>query len=179
MISQLNALHGVYVRFFSSFMNVLGGSLLQLLARLTLAGVFWRSFLTKVETVGIFTYTEYINDFAIQRDHVKLPAFPLELKAATLHQFSNDFALPLLPGPVAAWLATLGEFILPLLLVAGLFTRFAALGLIVMTLVIQIFVLPDAWWGSHALWIVMAAYITAHGPGRLSLDHTFGNRFAA
>ena len=76
-------------------------------------------------------------------------------------------------------MATLGEFILPILLVLGLATRFAATGLLVMTLVIQFFVYPDAWWGTHAMWVVMALYVMAKGPGRLSIDHMLGNRFAS
>ncbi len=178
-MSHLHTLHAAYTGFFSTLTGLFAGSLLPLLARLTLAGVFWRSFLTKVETFGLFKYTEYINDFPIERAYVKLPVLPVELKPAVLHQFSNDFALPLIPPPAAAWMATLGEFILPLLLLAGILTRFAAFGLIIMTLVIQIFVLPEAWWGSHALWLVMGGYIVVNGPGRLSLDHTLGNRFAA
>lgn len=178
MTALFITLHELYERFFAGFRAVLGGSLLQLLVRLALAGVFWRSLLTKVETAKLFTYTEYINDFPVERARVRVPELPLEMKPATLHQFSNDFALPLLPGEVAAWMATLGEFILPILLVFGLFTRFAALGLLVMTLVIQLFVFPEAWWGTHALWAVMAMCLMAHGPGRLSIDHSFGNRFA-
>ncbi len=178
MMAFADRLHDLHERFFTAFRTVLGGSLLQLLARLTLAGVFWRSLLTKVETAKLFTYTEYINDFPVERAHMRVPEFPLELKPATLHQFANDFALPLIPGDVAAWMATLGEFVLPILLVPGLFTRFAAMGLLVMTVVIQLFVFPEAWWGTHALWAVMAIFIAAHGPGRLSLDHVFGNRFA-
>lgn len=178
-MSPVNQVHAAYTGFFSRLTAIFGGTLLPLLARLTLAGVFWRSLLTKVETFGVFKYTEYINDFAIERSHVKLPVLPLELKAATLQQFAGDFALPLIPASVAAWMATLGEFVLPILLLLGLFTRFAAFGLIIMTLVIQVFVFPEAWWGSHALWFVIAGYIAVKGPGRLSLDHTFGNRFAA
>ncbi|MBR9824585.1 MAG: DoxX family protein [Alphaproteobacteria bacterium] len=179
MNRPIQSLHTAYTQFFRTLTTLFGGSLLPLLARLTLAGVFWRSLLTKVETFGVFNYTEYINDFAIERSHVKLPVLPLELKAATLHQFAAEFALPLLPASAAAWMATIGEFILPILLLLGLMTRFAALGLIVMTLVIQFFVYPEAWWGSHALWMVMAGYLVVNGPGRLSIDHTLGNRFAA
>lgn len=179
MIDKFHPLHRLYTGFFAGFSNIFAGTLLPLLARLTLAGVFWRSLLTKVETFGVFKYTEFINDFAIERSHVKLPVLPLELKASTLHQFSTEFALPLLPASSAAWLATLGEFVLPLLLVLGVMTRFAASGLIIMTLVIQFFVYPEAWWASHALWIVLAAYIAVQGPGRLSLDHSFGNKFSA
>lgn len=179
MSSILNRAHGVYSSFYATVEKRLGGDLLTVLARLTLAGVFWRSLLTKVETVKLFKYTEYINDFPVERAHMRLPAFPLEIRPATYHQFNGDFALPLIPGELAALMATLGEFILPILLVLGLATRFAATGLLVMTLVIQFFVYPDAWWGTHAMWAVMALYVMAKGPGRLSIDHMLGNRFAS
>jgi putative oxidoreductase len=144
--------------------------LLSFFVRLTVAGVFWRSFLTKVETFGVLSYVEVINGFDIEKTRVKLPVLPLDLKPTTIAQFRGDFALPLLPAEAAAWMATLGEFILPVLLVLGLFTRFAAAGLLVMTAVIQIFVFPDAWWATHALWAALLLYLVGRGPGRLSLD---------
>jgi len=148
--------------------------LLSLFLRLTIAGVFWRSLLTKVETFGVWRYIEVINDFEIEKFHIKLPVLPLDLRPTTFAQFRGDFALPLLSAELAAWMATLGEFVLPILLVLGLFTRFAAAGLLVMTLVIQIFVFPEAWWASHALWAAMLLVIITRGPGRLSLDHGLG-----
>lgn len=155
----------------------LASDLVALLARLTLAGVFWRSLLTKVETFGLFQYTEYINDFAVERAHVKLPALPLEVKPAVFYQF-EQYDLPLLSPGLAAWLATLGEFILPIALLLGVFSRLSALGLIVMTLVIELFVIDGAFWGTHALWLSMALYLTACGPGRLSIDHFARGFFA-
>ncbi|MCC5982027.1 MAG: DoxX family protein [Oceanicaulis sp.] len=171
MFATLHRLHGK-----AAFLaeRLVAHDLLSLFMRITIAGVFWRSFLTKVETFGVWRYVEVINDFEIEKFHIRLPELPLEMKATTLAQFRGDFTLPLLPAELAAWMATLGEFILPILLVIGLFTRFAAAGLLVMTLVIQIFVFPDAWWASHALWAAMLLFIIGRGPGRLSLDHLLG-----
>lgn len=142
--------------------------------RLTIAGVFWRSLLTKVQTFGLFGYTELINDFPVQRYHVKLPVLPLDLRPAVIGQFENDFALPLIPGDIAAWMATLAEFTLPILIVLGVFTRLSALGLLGMTLVIQIFVFPGAWWSAHALWAALLIYLIARGGGAWSLDGLAG-----
>lgn len=177
-VSVIARLREWHSRGFSVLAGWLAPDFLPLLARLTLAGVFWRSLLTKVETVGLLTYTDYINDFAVERSRLKLPAFPLELKPAALAQFRNDFALPVLPPEAAAWMAVLAEFAFPLLLLAGLFTRLSALALLGMTLVIQIFVFPQAWWGTHALWTVMALYLVVQGPGRISLDTLTGRFFA-
>lgn len=68
------------------------------------------------------------------------------------------------------------EVVLPLLLIAGLFTRFAALGLLVMTLFIQFAVFPEwsHWWNPAAWWAVTLFAVTAFGPGRLSLDRMLG-----
>lgn len=169
----LARVHDVHQAAAGAFTRWLGGDVLQILARLTLAGVFWRSLLTKVEVTKLFTYTELINDFPVERAHVRLPSFPLEMKPATLYQF-EQYDLPLLPSGLAAWMATLGEFLLPLMLVFGVLTRLSAFGLLIMTLVIELFVIDGGWWGTHALWIVMAGYIIAHGPGRLSVDHWAG-----
>ena len=172
---QAYALHAKLISFVTAF---LGGAVLQVLARITLAGIFWRSFMTKIETVNVFTYTDYINDFAIERARMKLPEIPLEMKPGTYALFRDEYALPLIPSDVAAWMATLAEFTLPILLVLGILTRLSALALLGMTLVIQLFVYPDAWWGAHALWAVIALYIASYGPGRLSVDH-WADRFFA
>jgi putative oxidoreductase len=62
------------------------------------------------------------------------------------------------------------ELTLPLLLFAGLFTRFAALALLIMTLVIEIFVYPNAF-DTHGVWAVALLFLMKYGPGALSADH--------
>ena len=171
-------LHAAHQHVFALARRYLAGDALPLLARLALAGVFWRSLLTKVETVKLFTWTELINNFPVEHARMRLPDFPLTLRPAALHQFETDFVLPLVPPGIAVWVATLAEFVLPILLLLGLATRLSALALIGMTLVIQIFVFPDAWWPTHALWIVIAGYIALNGPGRASVDHWAGPVFA-
>ena len=90
--------------------------------------------------------------------------------------FSSEFKLHLPGGPyafpapgVVAFAAGSAEIVLPILLVLGLATRFAALGLLVMTLVVQLTV-PDGW-PLHITWAAMALAIMAWGAGRISLDH--------
>jgi putative oxidoreductase len=173
----------LYRTVFDAVETYAGRDFLPLLARLSLAGIFWRSLLTKVEVAKLFTYTElvtneHVTDFPIERARLRVPEFPLELKSSTVTLFENDFALPLLPANVLAWMATLGEFILPILLVLGLFTRLSALGLLGMTLVIQIFVFPEAWWATHSVWAVLAIYLAVQGPGRVSADHLLGKVFS-
>lgn len=62
------------------------------------------------------------------------------------------------------------ELILPALLIVGLATRFSALGLLLMTGVIQL-VFPEGWANFHLYWAALALSVMALGPGGLSLDH--------
>jgi putative oxidoreductase len=117
---------------------------LLLAARFALAAVFLLSGRTKVE--GLLT-----------------------LKESTYVLFREEYRVPLLPPDIAAHLATYAEHFLSLLLVLGLFTRVAALGLFGMTLVIQTFVYPDAW-PTHLTWIALQLLLVARGAGTLSLD---------
>ena len=119
-------------------------SVLLLVQRLGIAAVFFMSGRTKVE--GLLT----VNDTA------------LEL-------FRYEYALPVVKPELAAYAATYSEHLFPLLLVAGLFTRLSALALLVMTLVIQLFVYPDAW-PTHLSWAGLLLPLVALGGGRLSLD---------
>ena len=95
------------------------------------------------------------------------------IKDSTYFLFQYEYALPVIPHNVAAVLATLAEHVLPILLILGLGTRFAALGLLGMTAVIQIFVYPDAWI-THGLWAAALLAVIARGPGAWSLDHLLG-----
>lgn len=85
-------------------------------------------------------------------------------------EYFAKYALP--PSVTNAFTvaAAFGEVVLPMLLIVGLLTRFAALGLLVMTAVIQVFVYPDEWWTVHAWWAVVIAAIIATGPGAWSAD---------
>ena len=67
------------------------------------------------------------------------------------------------------------EVVLPILLIVGLFSRIGALGLIGMTLFIQLAVFPtlDHWWNPAAWWAVVLFGVFAFGPGKFSLDHLF------
>ncbi len=155
----------LYRRFCGLATNAQGIGLLGL--RLALASVFWSSALTKVQTATLFT----VGDF---RFRVPLPV----IQDGTFILFSYEY-FPTAPAwltDTAAVLATVFEVILPPLLALGLFTRFAAAGLLVMTLVIQAFVYPT--WShfvSPAMWWAAAALaLVAFGGGVLSLDRRLG-----
>lgn len=87
----------------------------------------------------------------------------------TLALFRDEYRVPLLPPEFAAYMATAAELALPPLLFIGLFTRFAALALLLMTLVIQLFVYPNAF-DTHGIWAVSLLYLIKNGAGRLAVD---------
>lgn len=87
----------------------------------------------------------------------------------TLYMFGDTYQVPLLPPDLAAYLAVTMELAMPPLLVLGLATRFAALALFGMTLVIEIFVFPQAW-PTHIQWAAMQLVLMGRGAGSLSLD---------
>ncbi len=128
----------------------LSESLLCLVARFGIAAVFFMSGRTKVE--GFLTLTP-----------------------STFELFRTEYVLPLIPPHIAAYLATYAEHLFPLLLVLGLFTRGAALALLGMTLVIEIFVYPDAW-PTHLSWAGLLLLLVARGGGVCSLDRVAGIR---
>ena len=122
-------------------------SLVLLFVRVAFGGIFWRSGQTKVEPGTWFTLTD-----------------------ATRELFRTEYAGVPLPPALAAPLANAAEHVLPALLLAGLFTRFSALGLLGMTLTIQLFVYPDAWWPEHSLWVALAVVLIVRGGGLFSAD---------
>lgn len=127
--------------------RLLTPAVLLLIQRLGVAAIFFLSGRTKVE--GWFTLTD-----------------------GTFTLFETDYALPLIPPRIAAYAATTSEHVFPILLVLGLFTRGAATALLGMTLVIEIFVYPDAW-PTHLSWAGLLLPLIAMGGGRLSLDRLF------
>ena len=120
--------------------------------------------------------------------------------AAILPQVMEQYgfepaAIPFFPWHVIVLLGTWTEILLPLLIVAGLFSRIAAAGMIVF-IVVQSYVdvmfhgleekyigamfdrLPDAIiYDQRMLWVFVLLMIVVNGPGKLSLDHLLARRF--
>jgi putative oxidoreductase len=93
----------------------------------------------------------------------------------TIELFTDDYKVPLLPPEFAANMALGIELTMPVLLVLGLLTRAAALVLLGMTTVIEIFVYPQAW-PTHIQWASILLVLLCRGPGKLSLDHVLWRR---
>jgi putative oxidoreductase len=88
----------------------------------------------------------------------------------TIELFTDEYKVPLLSPELAANMALGIELAMPVLLVLGLLTRAAALVLLGMTAVIEIFVYPLAW-PTHIQWAAMLLMLLCRGAGALSLDH--------
>jgi putative oxidoreductase len=121
-------------------------SLLALPLRVAVATVFWNSGTTKLANWD-----------------------------ATLQLFEDEYKVPLLPPDFAAHLGAGIELTTPVLLVLGLLTRPAALVLLGMTTIIEVFVYPQAW-PTHIQWAAMLLVLLFRGPGHLSLDYLLGRR---
>lgn len=119
-------------------------SVIALMARVSVAVVFWKSGRTKVDGWNV-------TDSAVLL-------------------FEYEYGLPLIPPEWAAYMAATAEHLFPILLIIGLASRLSAFALLVMTLIIQIFVYPEAW-TVHLLWATALVYLVARGPGVLSVDH--------
>ena len=151
--ARLWPLHTVVKRLQSPLMN----SLLALLARFSLAAIFWKSGQTKVEGFSV--------DVVALQFELGWP----RLSDSAVSLFEEEYQLPLLPADWAALMATVAEHVLPALLLLGLATRLSALGLLVMTAVIQLLVYPSAY-PTHGVWAAALLYLMVHGPGAMSLD---------
>jgi putative oxidoreductase len=124
--------------------------LIALAARVFPAAIFWQSGQTKIAG--------------------------WHLKPSAIALFQNEYQLPIIDPIAAAYLSAFGEHIFPVLLVLGLATRLAALALLFMTAVIEIFVYPGAW-PTHGVWATCFLVLIARGPGELSLDHLVAYHF--
>ena len=94
----------------------------------------------------------------------------------TIELFTDDYKVPLLPPEFAANMALGIELTMPVLLVLGLLTRAAALVLLGMTAVIEIFVYPQAW-PTHIQWASILLVLLCRGAGSFSVDHWLWRRF--
>ena len=87
----------------------------------------------------------------------------------TLSLFTDEYKVPLIPPEIAAYMSATVELTTPVLLILGLFTRGAALVLLGMTTIIEVFVYPQAW-PTHIQWAAMLLVLLCRGPGAISLD---------
>lgn len=160
--SSIARLIGVAIGLFERIPN----TLIAFIARFSIAAVFWNSGQTKVQG---FVVNLVSGEFKL--------GWP-SLSDSALALFQDEYKLPFIPPELAAPMAATAEHVFPLLILIGLGTRFSALALLAMTLVIQLFVYPGAY-ATHGTWAAVLLYLMARGPGSLSVDHLLASRRAA
>lgn len=131
-----------------------GADLVDLVIRLYVAEVFFRSGLVKVSN------------------------WP-----GTLYLFREEYRVPLLPPELAAGLGAFGELVFPVLLALGVASRLAALALSIVNLVAvlsfwHVLRENEAALAAHFYWGLLLLVTLCHGPGKLSFDHLVGRRIA-
>ncbi|HWK83758.1 MAG TPA: DoxX family membrane protein [Caldimonas sp.] len=149
-MTTMNAPRNAWNRAAAALERWIGLDLVLLVSRVGIAAVFFASGRTKVS--GLLGVTDGV----------------VEL-------FRSEYRLPLVDPVLAAHAAAYAEHLFPLLLVLGLATRAAALALLGMTLVIEVFVYPDAW-PTHLSWAAPLLLLAARGGGAWSLDRLLGMR---
>ncbi|NNE48903.1 MAG: DoxX family protein [Altererythrobacter sp.] len=149
----MNGIVALYDRAVGLVANAFGEGVALLLARIALAGIFWRSYKTKV-----------------------VDGTWLQIEDTQYFLFEDQFSGLPIPTDIAVPMATYAEFLFPILLVLGLATRFSASALLIMTLVIQFFVFPtsDHFFGWAMMPIALAAVLIVRGSGMLSADALIG-----
>ncbi|MBX2858539.1 MAG: DoxX family protein [Cellvibrionaceae bacterium] len=127
--------------------------LIGLSARVAIFMVFWPSAQTKITGGKLLG-----QNFAFWN-----------VTETTFLLFENEYAVPILPSNISAYLATFGEFFFALFILLGIFTRLSAAGLLGITAVIQLFVYPDIWI-THLIWAALLIYLLKNGAGAVSID---------
>ncbi len=181
---MINTLTDLYGRITGWIEGALDGWFLGLLARFVFAAVllvyYLNSFSTKIGDgfAGFFT----IGDNAY-----------FQILPSVVEAYGYDASqVPFFPYDLIVIAGTYSEFLLPLLIVAGLFTRLAALGMIGF-IAVQSFVdiafhgvdaktigawfdrFPDAViLDQRALWVFLLLVLVVKGAGAVSLDRALG-----
>ena len=185
---MIHAIQMLHARVFSTLERMLDGWFPGLAARFAFFAVLYFYFLNSARTkVGedLFGFFSVADGAYYQ---IALPA----VEAAG----GDVSAVPFIPWGAIVWAGTYAEFVLPLLIVLGLFTRLAALGMIGFVLVqsyVDIAVhkvgaeTAGAWfdrfsdgliWDQRTLWVFLLLYLVVKGAGRISLDAVLGRKSA-
>lgn len=162
---------GLTVDSFISACSAVPYALVALAVRVIMARVFFLDGQTRIDGPRLsFNPLDYVNlDFLRGFDFsVVLPA---QVKAATFTAFAVQYPPIPVPPVLAAYLVSYAEFILPLMLLIGFGTRFAAIGLLIMTAMISYFVMPQALLTTHIYWAALLALLVSLGGGALSVDN--------
>lgn len=181
MLDRITTWHG---QIFGSVQSGLEDWFLGLFARIVFAAVlfvyFFNSALTKIGD-GVFGFLSIADNAYFQ------------ILPTVVERYEFDASqIPFVPYKIIVMAGTYAEFILPVLIILGLFTRLAALGMIgfvvVQSYVDVVFHGADektigGWFDrlsdatildQRTLWVFLLVYLVVRGPGLISLDTVLG-----
>jgi len=170
-VANFNTFRTIY-RSSTQLFSIYLESFVQLFIRIVVARIFLNSGLTKWN--GPFQFNAEKYDLFMYEFFCPEPARPGALQlcsADTLEYVDGSITVSIIH--ILAVATGILEIVLPLLLIAGLFSRYAAIGLLVMTIFIQLAIFPslDHWWNPAVWWAMALLAIIATGPGKWSVDH--------
>ncbi|MBI2715643.1 MAG: DoxX family protein [Rhizobiales bacterium] len=152
---------GLTVDSFVAACSFIPYALVAIVLRLVMARLFFLDGQTRIEGPRVPLNVQDF-DFSV--------VLPLQVKVETFGAFLNQYAAVPVSPVVGAYLLSYAEFILPICLLLGFATRFAALGMLIITALIQIYVAPDALWSVHVFWAAILLVLLSRGPGPISVD---------
>lgn len=166
---------GNLVESFISACSFIPYSFVALLLRLMMARIFFVSGQTMISGVRVpITLPDLFSlaglNLNFSTAFTTSFVVPTEVKASTFDMFLTHYAAVPMSPVIAAYAASYAAFIFPVVLVIGFGTRFAALGLLVMTAMIWL-VMPEALWTTHVYWAAALLVLISQGPGVVSIDH--------
>jgi putative oxidoreductase len=159
--ARQRSLVGTLVGSFVSACAFIPYALVALGLRLVMARVFFLDGQSKIEGLRV---PVNIQDFDFSF------VLPMQVRVETFTAFMVKYAAVPVPPVLAAYLVSGAEFILPIMLVLGLGTRFAALGLLVITAMIQFYVAPDMLGSVQTYWAAILLVLISLGAGQISAD---------
>jgi putative oxidoreductase len=98
-------------------------------------------------------------------------SLPFPLRDEALRVYETVFAASNIPSKLIAYAASFAEFLLPALLVIGLATRFSALALILLTVMLGQYITPGQFWPLHVYWYAILLVLLSCGAGTVSADY--------
>jgi putative oxidoreductase len=157
--------------FISVCKSVLPYAVVALALRLIMARVFFLDGQSKIVGIPVpVSLPDLVQGFSLKAFNLSV-LVPVDVAPSTFAFFMTKFAASPVPPVLAAYVVSYAEFILPIILVLGFASRFAAIGLLGLTALFQFYLMPEALWTTHIYWAAMLLVIVSRGPGQISIDH--------
>ena len=165
---------GMTVDGFISACSAVPYALVALALRLLMARIFFLDGQSRIEgpRLSLHLPTQLPFDLPFRLPSLDFSAvLPLQVKAETFADFVTQYPPIPLPPAIAAYLVSYAEFALPIFLVLGFATRFASLGLMLITGLIAVFIVPQTFSGEPVYWASILLVLLSLGGGALSFDN--------